>query len=65
MNDSEILKEMTRWLESEVSVYDEMGDSIKYPYSDQHMFNEGILYGRHECADSLLQQMEKWKGDKR
>ena len=58
MTDTEILKKIKERLKEEVDTYKEYANDI----GDVDSYDDGILEGRHECADSLLQQMEKWKG---
>ena len=53
MNDTEILKIVKEWLENEVDTYKEYADDI----GDVDSFDEGILEGRHECAEELLKQI--------
>ena len=65
MNDTEILKKITRWLEDEVEDGQQFVDAKEN--NEEEICSDGsddIYIGRHECADSLLQQIEKWKGVK-
>tara|TARA_R100001079_G_C4390906_1_gene127183 strand:+ start:88 stop:270 length:183 start_codon:yes stop_codon:yes gene_type:complete len=58
MNDTEILKKIEEWLKEEVDTYEEYADDI----GGVDSFDEGILEGRHECAEELLKQIAKLKG---
>ena len=65
MNDTEILKKITRWLEDEVEDGQQFVGAKEN--NEEEICSDGsddIYIGRHECADSLLQQIEKWKGVK-
>ena len=52
-----LLKKIEKWLEEEVSDYQEYADDI----GDVDSFDDGILEGRHECAEGLLKQIKKWR----
>ena len=63
MNDTEILKKVKEWLENEVDTYFNKIIKKEKEYAngvgDFDRFDEGILDGRHECADELLKQIAK------
>lgn len=53
-----IMKKIEDWLE------DEVNESNKYTFDDYNDFDDTEVYlfrGRHECAESLLKQIEKWE----
>ena len=52
-----LVQRIEEWLEDEVIQYQEHADDI----GDVDSFDDGILEGRHECAESLLKQIVKWK----
>ena len=53
--EKEILNNVVEWREDEVVQYQEYADDI----GDVDSFDDGILEGRHECAQSLLYQIKK------
>ena len=62
MTDTEILKKVIADLEGEI---EELVDSSEAIDSGQNYKQVYSDVGRQEYATELLQQMEKWKGDKR
>ena len=53
-----IMKKIEEWLEEEVN------ENEKYTFDDYENIDETEVYlfrGRHECAESLLNQIEKWE----
>ena len=52
--DATILKKVEEWLEEEIEDTDE--------YEKQNG-NSDIIYGRGECAESLLSQIAKWRNE--
>jgi len=50
-----VLSKVEGWLEDEVIQHQEY-ERDSYPD-----FEDGILEGRHECAESLIKQIAKWK----
>ena len=52
------------WLENEVSENQDVVDAIDN--HEEEITSDGtddIIYGRHECAESLLSQIKKWEND--
>jgi hypothetical protein len=58
MND--VLKKVKEWLKEEVEKNQDVVDVIDDGEDYVTSFDE-IIYGRHECAMSLLEQIEKWE----
>lgn len=56
MDKKDLIDKVVKWLEDEVVQYQEYADDI----GDVDSFDDGILEGRHECAESLLNQIKKW-----
>ena len=56
-HEGRVLNKVKEWLEEEVSDYQEHADDI----GDVDSFDDGILEGRHECAEGLINQIKKWK----
>ena len=52
--DAIVLKKVEEWLEEEIKDTDE--------YEKQNG-NSDIIYGRGECAESLLSQIAKWRNE--
>ena len=53
-----IMKKIEDWLEEEVD------ENEKYTFDDYENIDDTEVYlfrGRHECAESLLNQIEKWE----
>ena len=53
-----IMKKIEDWLEEEVD------ENEKYTFDDYENIYDTEVYlfrGRHECAESLLNQIEKWE----
>ena len=53
-----LLSKIEEWLE------DEVNENDKYTFDDYNNFDDTEVYlfrGRHECAESLLKQIEKWE----
>ena len=57
--DAVVLKKVEEWLEDEVLDYQEHADDI----GDVDSFDDGILEGRHECADSLQNMIKQWRSE--
>jgi len=55
IRDAYVLSKIEGWLEDEVIQHQEY-ERDSYPD-----FEDGILEGRHECAESLIRQIAKWK----
>ena len=57
-----VLKKVKEWLEEEIEmnqdVADAKDDKQDYITSDG---TDDIIYGRHECAEGLLEQIELWE----
>tara|TARA_R100000734_G_C3233196_1_gene40446 strand:+ start:85 stop:342 length:258 start_codon:yes stop_codon:yes gene_type:complete len=57
-----ILDKITEWLEEEIEMNQDVADAKDN--KEDYVTSDGtddIIYGRHECATSLLEQIEKWK----
>jgi len=52
--DAVILKKVEEWLEEEIE------DTNEY---EKQNGNSDIIYGRGECAESLLSQIAKWRNE--
>ena len=53
-----IMKKIEEWLE------DEVNEKEKYTFDDYENIDDTEVYlfrGRHECAEGLLKQIEKWE----
>jgi hypothetical protein len=50
--DTIVLGKVKDWLEAEVDEYKEVEDTSEID----------VMYGRHEAATSLLEQIRKWEG---
>ena len=63
--DTIVLGKVKDWLEAEIEENQDVADTIDngkaegYPYSD---YKDDIIYGRHEAATGLLEQIRKWEG---
>ena len=59
-----ILNKVKEWLKEEIKMNQDVADAKDnkqdYITSDG---TDDIIYGRHECAEGLLQQIEKWEND--
>ena len=52
------IKKIKAWLEDEINQYE------KYTFDDNHDVADEDVYlskGRHECAEGLYNQIEKWE----
>ena len=56
---NQLIQKIKDWLEDEVEAYEEYEDEI----GDVDSFDDGILEGRKECAECLLEQIKKWEKD--
>ena len=63
--DNYVLNKVKSWLEEEVKdnqdVADAKDDKEEAITSDG---TDDIIYGRHECAEGLLNQIKKWEKEK-
>ena len=63
-NAEEVLKKVKEWLEEETEmnqdVADAKDDKQDYITSDG---TDDIIYGRHECAWGLLEQIKQWENE--
>ena len=60
--EKEILNKVVKWLENEVYEGAEIVEAI----NNNQVISDGtddIIYGRAECAESLLNQIKKWNGN--
>ena len=59
-----VLKKVKEWLQEEVGMNQDVADAKDnkqdYITSDG---TDDIIYGRHECAEGLLNQIEKWENE--
>jgi hypothetical protein len=59
-----ILNKVKEWLKEEIEMNQDVADAKDnkqdYITSDG---TDDIIYGRHECAEGLLEQIEKWEND--
>ena len=53
--DAIVLKKVEEWLEEEIEDTNE--------YEKQNGSDSDIIYGRGECAESLLSQIAKWRNE--
>jgi len=53
------MDKVKEWLRDEVTQYQEYADDI----GDVDSFDDGILEGRYEVAESLLNQISKWENE--
>ena len=60
LTDAVVLKKVEEWLEFEV-VDERLGDITEEHEVENSI--DGILYGRHECAESLIGQIAKWRSE--
>ena len=57
---NQIIKKIKDWLEDEVNQYE------KYTFDDNHDVADEDVYlskGRHECAENLYNQINKWENE--
>ena len=61
-NAEEVLKKVKEWLEEEIEMNQDVAEAKDnkqdYITSDG---TDDIIYGRHECAEGLLNQIEQWE----
>jgi hypothetical protein len=59
-----VLKKVKEWLEEEIEMNQDVADAKDnkqdYITSDG---TDDIIYGRHECAEGLLEQIEQWENE--
>jgi len=59
-----VLKKVKEWLKEEIEMNQDVADAKDnkqdYITSDG---TDDIIYGRHECAEGLLNQIEKWENE--
>jgi len=61
-----LLLNIEEWLENETMTYEDIQDRIHEAdkngeKAEDICDNPEVLYGRKECAESLLEQIEKWE----
>ena len=64
MNKKDLMDQVVEWLENEVYEGAEVVEAIDN--NEQEITSnatDNITYGRHECAESLLNQIKKWQGE--
>jgi len=63
-NAEEVLKKVKEWLEEETEMNQDVADAKDnkqdYITSDG---TDDIIYGRHECAEGLLEQIQQWENE--
>ena len=63
-NAEKVLKKVKEWLEEEIEMNQDVADAKDnkqdYITSDG---TDDIIYGRHECAEGLLEQIHIWEND--
>ena len=62
MNTYKILKKVKKWLKEEVKDNQDVADANDN--KEAEICSDGtddIIYGRHECAEGLLNQIKKWE----
>ena len=63
-NAEEVLKKVKEWLEEETEMNQDVADAKDnkqdYITSDG---TDDIIYGRHECAWGLLEQIKQWENE--
>ena len=62
MNTYKILNKVKKWLKEEVKDYQDVADAKDN--KEAEICSDGtddIIYGRHECAEGLLNQIKKWE----
>jgi hypothetical protein len=61
-NADQVLKKVKAWLKEEIKdnqdVVDAKDNHMDYVTSDG---TDDIIYGRHECAEGLLELIERWE----
>ncbi len=61
-NADEVLKKVKEWLNEEIEMNQDVADAkdnhMDYVTSDG---TDDIIYGRHECAWGLLEQIKMWE----
>ena len=63
MDEKDLIDKVVEWLENEVYEGAEIVEAI----NNNQVISDGtdkIIYGRAECAESLLNQIKKWNGEK-
>jgi len=59
-----VLKKVKEWLQEEVVMNQDVADAKDnkqdYITSDG---TDDIIYGRHECAEGLLEQIQQWENE--
>jgi hypothetical protein len=59
-----VLKKVKEWLEEEIEMNQDVADAKDnkqdYITSDG---TDDIIYGRHECAEGLLEQIKQWENE--
>jgi hypothetical protein len=61
-NAEEVLKKVKEWLEEEIEMNQDVAEAKDN--EEDYITSDGtddIIYGRHECAEGLLNQIEKWE----
>ena len=59
-----LLDKITEWLEEEIEMNQDVADAKDN--KEDYVTSDGtddIIYGRHECATSLLEQIKKWESE--
>ena len=59
-----LLDKITEWLEEEIETNQDVADAKDN--KEDYVTSDGtddIIYGRHECATGLLEQIKKWENE--
>ena len=58
------INKIKAWLEDEVNSYKQLQDSIDNGEKAEDVCDQPeVLFGRNECAEGLLNQIEKWENE--
>ena len=64
MDKKDLMDKVVEWLENEVYEGAEVVEAIDNNEKEiTSNATDNIIYGRHECAESLLNQIKKWQGE--
>ena len=60
-NAEEVLKKIKEWLQEEVTDNQDVVDAKDNDKDYNGYPEDNIIYGRHECAECLLENIKKWE----
>ena len=60
-NAEEVLKKIKEWLQEEVTDNQDVVDAKDNDEDYNGYPEDNIIYGRHECAECLLENIKKWE----